>query len=240
VVVLVVNSCQPSIFFEQIPSNFGRGDRIRTSDPLRPRQVRYQAALRPDPRRFSVSHRNKERRNCHGPLSRSNHLSAMMLARATSVCPHRRPRVALGRHGLAARRIRALSIGPLRVSSSDSVRPLSVALVATVIYVALAGSAAVREDARRLLRALTPRRLALLLTARITDGSVAAGQPQRANQDRERPLGYAAVADETAIAPITPPGLPLLMAAFKWIGGPMPPHFSWVPLTGGLLGGPRS
>ncbi len=27
---------------------FGRGDRIRTYDPLRPRQVRYQAALRPD------------------------------------------------------------------------------------------------------------------------------------------------------------------------------------------------
>ena len=26
----------------------GRGDRIRTCDPLRPRQVRYQAALRPD------------------------------------------------------------------------------------------------------------------------------------------------------------------------------------------------
>jgi Endodeoxyribonuclease RusA len=30
----------------------GRGDWIRTSDPLRPRQVRYQAALRPDLRRF--------------------------------------------------------------------------------------------------------------------------------------------------------------------------------------------
>ena len=28
----------------------GRGDWIRTSDPLRPRQVRYQAALRPDRR----------------------------------------------------------------------------------------------------------------------------------------------------------------------------------------------
>ena len=27
---------------------FGRGYWIRTSDPLRPRQVRYQAALRPD------------------------------------------------------------------------------------------------------------------------------------------------------------------------------------------------
>jgi hypothetical protein len=28
--------------------SIGRGERIRTSDPLRPRQVRYQAALRPD------------------------------------------------------------------------------------------------------------------------------------------------------------------------------------------------
>src|SRR5829696_3649068 len=32
------------------PSKSGRGDWIRTSDPLRPRQVRYQAALRPDSR----------------------------------------------------------------------------------------------------------------------------------------------------------------------------------------------
>jgi hypothetical protein len=27
---------------------YGRGERIRTSDPLHPMQVRYQAALRPD------------------------------------------------------------------------------------------------------------------------------------------------------------------------------------------------
>ncbi len=27
---------------------FGRGEKIRTSDPLHPMQVRYQAALRPD------------------------------------------------------------------------------------------------------------------------------------------------------------------------------------------------
>jgi hypothetical protein len=32
----------------QNQSKSGRGDWIRTSDPLRPRQVRYQAALRPD------------------------------------------------------------------------------------------------------------------------------------------------------------------------------------------------
>ncbi len=30
------------------PSNFGRGERIRTSDHLHPMQVRYQAALRPE------------------------------------------------------------------------------------------------------------------------------------------------------------------------------------------------
>ena len=32
----------------RIFERFGRGGRIRTGDPLRPRQVRYQAALRPD------------------------------------------------------------------------------------------------------------------------------------------------------------------------------------------------
>jgi hypothetical protein len=33
---------------EQLLYNHGRGGQIRTADPLRPRQVRYQAALRPD------------------------------------------------------------------------------------------------------------------------------------------------------------------------------------------------
>ncbi len=37
------------------PLKSGRGERIRTSDPLRPRQVRYQAALRPD-RKSGLSH----------------------------------------------------------------------------------------------------------------------------------------------------------------------------------------
>src|SRR5438105_1189964 len=36
------------VMFTRIIKEFGRGDWIRTSDPLRPRQVRYQAALRPD------------------------------------------------------------------------------------------------------------------------------------------------------------------------------------------------
>jgi hypothetical protein len=35
----------------------GRGDWIRTSDPLRPRQVRYQAALRPDLKSSIVAYR---------------------------------------------------------------------------------------------------------------------------------------------------------------------------------------
>jgi hypothetical protein len=38
--------CHLSLEISQRKS--GRGDWIRTSDPLRPRQVRYQAALRPD------------------------------------------------------------------------------------------------------------------------------------------------------------------------------------------------
>jgi asparagine N-glycosylation enzyme membrane subunit Stt3 len=48
------------------------------------------------------------------------------------------------------------------------------------------------------------------------------------------PFGYAAVAGESAIAPITGAGLPLLMAAFKTIGG-QTAAFIVVPLTGALL-----
>jgi hypothetical protein len=33
-----------------LPPNHGRDERIRTSDPLLPKQVRYQAAPRPDSR----------------------------------------------------------------------------------------------------------------------------------------------------------------------------------------------
>src|SRR5229473_6914253 len=36
------------VMLTRISRRFGRGDWIRTSDPLRPREVRYQAALRPD------------------------------------------------------------------------------------------------------------------------------------------------------------------------------------------------
>jgi hypothetical protein len=46
----------------------GRGERIRTSDPLRPRQVRYQAALRPDPQPI-VSERRPPRPELTTPAS---------------------------------------------------------------------------------------------------------------------------------------------------------------------------
>jgi len=48
------------------------------------------------------------------------------------------------------------------------------------------------------------------------------------------PFGYAAVAHEMAIAPITGPGLPLLMALCKTVGG-QTAAFMVVPLTGALL-----
>jgi hypothetical protein len=43
-------------------SESGRGDWIRTSDPLRPRQVRYQAALRPDSNDYLMRGRQQGRR----------------------------------------------------------------------------------------------------------------------------------------------------------------------------------
>jgi hypothetical protein len=161
----------------------------------------------------------------------------------------------------------ALSIGRLRVSSSDSIRPLIAAASAAIVYVTLSGPKAAREDVRRLRLALTPRRVALLLTSvvvavGIANNSWAVGGSDSYSYASQMdlwlrgelkvpvrmasevpwpdalatftPFGYAAVARETAIAPITPPGLPLLMAAFKSMGSHAA-AFLVVPLTGGLL-----
>jgi hypothetical protein len=52
--------------FFAISRRFGRGGVIRTRDPLRPRQVRYQAALRPDKKVLLIlsgSHRYMSARN---------------------------------------------------------------------------------------------------------------------------------------------------------------------------------
>jgi hypothetical protein len=59
----------------------------------------------------------------------------------------------------------ALAVGPLRLSSSDSIRPLVTAAAAAIVYFALSGPNTAREDARRLRRTLTPQRIALLLTS---------------------------------------------------------------------------
>ena len=43
-----------------------RGERIRTSDPLRPRQVRYQAALRPEKSGAFIAHSPRARKEQSG------------------------------------------------------------------------------------------------------------------------------------------------------------------------------
>ena len=67
----------------------------------------------------------------------------------------------------------ALSIGPLRLSSSDSIRPLVTAAAAAIVYFALSGQTTAREDARRLRRALTPQRVAFPLTSVVITVGVA-------------------------------------------------------------------
>ncbi len=43
--------CSIRLSYGERESSFGRGDRIRTYDPLLPKQVRYQTALHPDDKR---------------------------------------------------------------------------------------------------------------------------------------------------------------------------------------------
>jgi hypothetical protein len=47
----------------------GRGEKIRTSDPLRPRQVRYQAALRPV--KWVILHREPTKSRFYGKINQS-------------------------------------------------------------------------------------------------------------------------------------------------------------------------
>jgi len=49
-----------------------------------------------------------------------------------------------------------LSIGPLRISSTDAARPLIVAIIAAAAYFALSGPTGARADARRISHAITP------------------------------------------------------------------------------------
>ena len=53
--------------------NVGRGERIRTSDPLNPIEVRYQAALRPDMFFTSGIPRSRERARLDGNCAFGQH-----------------------------------------------------------------------------------------------------------------------------------------------------------------------
>jgi hypothetical protein len=161
----------------------------------------------------------------------------------------------------------SLSIGRLRLSSSDPTRPLIIAVLAAFTYLAVAGPTRAREDAARVRQALTPARLAAALTIAIfivgiANNSWGAGASDSysyvSQMDLWRtgslkvqiplaaqvpwpnalaaftPFGYAAVAHDLAIAPITGAGLPLVMALFKMIGG-QTAAFVVVPMTGALL-----
>ena len=189
-----------------------------------------------------------------------------MAARATSVRGPRRARLGLGRGGVAARRHRPLN----RTPPSFLVRFVPSADHGFGSGDSLSGALrpeAAREDTRRLRGALTPRRVALVLTSvviavGVANNSWAVGGSDSYSYASQMdlwlrgdlkvpvamasavpwpdplatftPFGYAAVARDAAIAPITPPGLPLLMAAFKAIASHAA-AFLVVPLTGGLM-----
>jgi hypothetical protein len=64
----------------------GRGERIRTSDPLHPMQVRYQAALRPDRcGESSYQHTFLKRAALHGSHAVHHHAGIDALVNAQSV-----------------------------------------------------------------------------------------------------------------------------------------------------------
>jgi hypothetical protein len=161
----------------------------------------------------------------------------------------------------------AVSVGGLRLSSSDAIRPLIVAAIAAAIYVGLSGMTRARADAAALRRRLTFPLLAAMLTAvvlvvGIANNSWSAGGSDSYSYVSQAdlwlqgnlkvpvpiadaapwpnalvtftPLGYRTVPNETAITPVTGPGLPLLMAAFKLVAG-HPAAFLVAPLSGALL-----
>jgi hypothetical protein len=161
----------------------------------------------------------------------------------------------------------AFSLGSVRVSSSDAIRPLIVAAIAALAYVAWSRPARVHDDVDWLRRRLTPFRLAVTLSAATlalgvannswgaggSDSysyvsqmdlwlhgdlkvpiSLAAEVPWPNALETFTPFGYRAVPNELTIAPITGPGLPLLMAAFKIAGGHAA-AFLVVPISGALL-----
>jgi hypothetical protein len=163
-----------------------------------------------------------------------------------------------------------ISIGAIRISSTDPIRPLVAAALLAAIYVLASGprrTQRIREDAALASRPATSSRLAVVLSAVI--GIIAISQSSYTASGADAyayvtqadlllagrltvpvpianevpwptplstfvPFGYSAVASESAIASAVGPGLPLLMALFKAIGG----HaalFLVVPIAAALL-----
>ena len=160
-----------------------------------------------------------------------------------------------------------LTLGGLRISSTDPIRPLIAAALLFAVYGLASGRQRLRDDVRHAVAAATAPRLAELLAvavgvvavwhtswtasgadayAYVTQadlwlrGRLTVPVPIANEVPWPRPLstfvpfGYSAVVNQSAIASAVGPGLPLLMAFMKAIGG----HaalFLVVPLTASLL-----
>jgi len=160
-----------------------------------------------------------------------------------------------------------IAVAGLRVSSTDPVRPLLVAVVLATLYAFASGRQHVRDDAGLVRRIATPERLTVSLA--ISVGIIAISQSSYTASGADAyayvtqadlwlagrltvpvpiadevpwprplstfvPFGYAAVVDGSAIASAVGPGLPLLMALFKAVGGHAALFFV-VPITAALL-----
>ena len=161
----------------------------------------------------------------------------------------------------------AVSVGSLRLSSNDALRPAAVAGVAILVYAVGAGRRRLTADLAAVRGASSAPRLALLLSAvglvvGLAHNEWTLGGPDSYSYVSQAdlwlsgkltvsvptaavapwpnaigtftPFGYRALPTQSAIAPMVGPGLPLLMAAFKALGGHAA-AFLVVPLTGALL-----
>jgi hypothetical protein len=160
-----------------------------------------------------------------------------------------------------------LSVAGVRMSSSEPLRPLMVAVLFAGCYAVLAGPAQLRRDAEALKRRLTAARLTALLIVIVlivglthnawtaggsdaysyisqadlwlegrlkTEIPLASRVPWPGGLATFTPFGYRPVPNEQAIAPMTGPGLPLMMAALKSVAGHTA-AFLVVPFSGGLF-----
>ena len=78
---------RPLLYPAELLVHYGRGERIRTSDPLCPRQVRYQAALRPDEAESTIMTRQKMqmKKGGKGGLDQATYRTSPWRANSTSI-----------------------------------------------------------------------------------------------------------------------------------------------------------